>query len=467
MNTPDLIVRSRRLVLERQVVPGAIHIRQGKICAVAPYEDILRGCPVVDVGNLAVMPGLIDLSVHLNEPSRAHWEGFEAATKAAAAGGITTLIDMPSTATPASITAEAIVEKQRVAQRRDLYVDLGFWGGLVPGNIQELKPMRHAGVLGFACSTHIEHPEDFRPAGEHTLREAYPLLARIGAPLLVRPQAAHLIQRQERIWRQLPANDYHAHLIHHPDEAEVHALELVITLSRQFKAKTLVGPISSAQSIALLKQAQASRAPISAMTAPHHLFFHSGHVKPGQTLFKCSPPIREEDDQLALWRATLDDTISLISSDHDPSPAQFKALGAGDFEAARNGIGAMQWLLPSFWTRAKLHGMTLPELAERLSARPAALLGIDHQKGKLAAGFDADLVIFNPEASFIAEGHTLKHPHPQTPYEGWILQGVVESTFLRGQCVYRRQLNNFTPAPHGRLLLWQSAPPSSKENPTR
>lgn len=459
MNSPDLILRSRRLVLEDKVTPGALHIGQGKILKVCGYEDILRGSPVIDMGNLAIMPGLVDTMVHINEPGREHWEGFASATLAAAAGGVTTLVDMPAHASPATITVEALSDKIRAAKANDLYVDVGFWGGLVPGNIQDLKPMWHAGVLGFACTMHVDHPEDFSPVSEHTLREAYPHLARIQAPLTVRCEDPYQLKIAQRHWSNAQATEHSAHLLTHPDEAELEATALIAQLCAEYRVKTHISPISSAQSLALLRQAQKRKLPLSAATSAHHLFFHTGHIRRGQTLFKCAPPIRDEDNQAKLWEAVLEGLIDTICSDHDPSSPEFKALEVGDFESARGGIGAMQWLLPAFWSRAKLHGVTLPELAQRVCAAPAKHVGLGLRKGKIAPGYDADLVIFNPEASFIARAQDLKHKHKQTPYEGWILQGVVEATYLRGQCVFRRQ-NPSQSTPTGQLLLARDSPSS-------
>ena len=455
MDTPDHIVRSRRLVCPDQVRPGALHIAQGKIARVAPYEDILRGCPVTDVGNLAVLPGLVDLMTRAQAPGRDHWEGFEALTRAAAAGGVTTLIDMPWHSTSPTLSAEALGDKLRAASQDALHVDVGFWAGLVPGNIHELKPMRQAGALGVACAMTPQEGHALEDAsssvGEHTLREAYPQLKRLGMPLMVRAQASHLLRRAQRAWLQGDVRSHATWLLAQPIDAELEALGLIMDLCAEHQHPTHVGPISCAEATSMLRQAKRRALPLSASTSPHHLFFHAGQISDGQTLFKASPPIREAHHQDALWLALREGLIELVCSDHDPCSPALKALELGDFESARHGVTSGQWLLPAVWTRAKLQGMTLTELTDLLCLRPAQRLAL-HEKGRLAPGCDADLVILNPEASFIARAQDLRHRHRASPYDGWILQGVVESTYLRGRCVYRRQDPSPRP-PQGRLLL--------------
>ena len=446
MPGPNLIIRGRRVVLPDTIAPRSVHIGEERIVFVGDYDDVVAGCEILDAGEESlVMPGLVDTHVHINAPGRTEWEGFRSATLAAAAGGVTTVIDMPLNSVPPTTTLAAFKVKLETA-RHDCFVDVGFWGGVVPGNTGELAPMFAAGVVGFKCFLVPSGVDEFEHVTEEHLREAMPELTRLGALLIVHAELPGSIRTDgDR------AGDYRSFLESRPRAAENDAVELMIRLSREFGTRVHIVHLSSAEAIPLLREAQAAGVKITAETCPHYLHLAAEDVPEGATEFKCCPPIRERDNREGLWDGLKDGTIGLIVSDHSPCPGEMKLRESGDFMKAWGGIASLQLRLPVVWTEARRRGFSLLDVTRWLCANPARQVSLAPPKGSIMVGSDADLVIWNPDETFTVDASSLHHRHKLTPYAGELLHGVVEKTFLRGRKIYDH--NHFTDAPLGQMLL--------------
>jgi allantoinase len=446
MITPDLIIRGRRVVLPDTVAPRSLHVRDGKIVSVADYESA-ADCELIDVGDESViMPGLVDTHVHINSPGRTDWEGFQTATRAAAAGGVTTLIDMPLNSIPPTTTLTGFETKLEVA-RSSCFVDVGFWGGVVPGNTQELAPMFEAGVVGFKCFLVPSGVDEFPHVTENDLREAMPELARLGAMLIV---------HAELLCGPTDASSdfaYETFLASRPKSAENDAVALMIRLSREFDTRVHIVHLSSAEAVPLLHEARADGVKITAETCPHYLHLAAEDIPQGATEFKCCPPIRERENREALWEGLAEGTIGLIVSDHSPCPGNMKLREKGDFMNAWGGIASLQLRLPIVWTEARRRRFKLHDVCEWLCVNTAKQVSLETRKGAIAAGFDADVVIWNPEGEFVVDAEALHHRHKITPYAGEMLNGVVQTTFLRGKRVYD---GGHFEEPQGQMLLRQA-----------
>ncbi|HVF21741.1 MAG TPA: allantoinase AllB [Pyrinomonadaceae bacterium] len=449
MPTPDLIIRGRTVVSADAIGPASIHIRDEKIVAVRGFDEIVNNCEIVEAsGDSIVMPGLVDTHVHINSPGRSEWEGFPSATRAAAAGGVTTLVDMPLNSIPATTTLAAFQTKLEDA-RDHCFVDVGFWGGVVPGNTAELAPMFAAGVVGFKCFLVPSGVDEFPHVTEEDLREAMPELSRLGAMLIVHAELPGPM-------RATDSADYEGFLRSRPRAAEDEAVQLMIRLSREFGTRVHIVHLSSADALPLLRAAQNEGVKISAETCPHYLHLAAETIPAGATEFKCCPPIRENENRERLWQGLAEGTIEMIVSDHSPCPASMKLRETGDFMAAWGGIASLQLRLPVVWTEARRRGFSLRELTNWICANPARQVSLESRKGALATGRDADVVIWNPDREFVVEGARLKHRHKLTPYERETLNGVVEKTFLRGRKIYDEEhgpVTNTANTPAGRLLL--------------
>jgi allantoinase len=444
MPRPDLIIRGQRVVLPETIAPRSVHIREERIVFVGDYTDVVAGCEIVDAGESVVMPGLVDTHVHINAPGRTEWEGFRSATLAAAAGGVTTLVDMPLNSVPPTTTLAGFKTKLETA-RDECFVDVGFWGGVVPGNTAELAPMFAAGVVGFKCFLVPSGVDEFEHVTEADLREAMPELARLGALLIVHAELPGPITEGGG------GADYRGFLDSRPRAAENEAVELMIRLSREFDTRVHIVHLSSADAVPLLREAQAAGVKISAETCPHYLHFAAEEVPAGATEFKCCPPIRERDNREELWDGLKDGTIGLVVSDHSPCPGEMKLRESGDFMKAWGGIASLQLRLPVVWTEAHRRGFSLLDLTRWLSTNPALQVSFGPQKGSIALGHDADLVIWNPNLQFTVTPSILQHRHKITPYAGEVLSGVVQQTFLRGRKIY--DVGHFIDLPPGHMLL--------------
>lgn len=442
------------MVLPGTVAPASIHVRAGRVTALAAFEDIPSECHLVEAGkNSIIMPGLVDTHVHVNEPGRTEWEGFATATRAAASGGVTTIVDMPLNSIPATTTADALKAKL-TAVRGNLCVDVGFWGGVVPGNTGELAKLWDAGVVGFKCFLIHSGVDEFPNVNESHLREAMPELARLGATLIVHAELPGPIE-SACCTPIGPAGDsdpraYETFLHSRPCAAENQAVELMIRLSRETGCRIHIVHHSSAAALGMLRKSRAAGAQLTVETCPHYLHFAAEDIADGATEFKCCPPIRERANREQLWEALRDGTIDMVVSDHSPCPPEMKLPEQGDFMKAWGGISSLQLRLPVIWTEVRARGFAMNQVAEWLCAAPARQVGLAQRKGSISVGGDCDLVIWNPDREFKVEPKIIHHRHKLTPYAGEVLQGVVEKTFLRGQMVYDGgEFAN----PKGKLLL--------------
>jgi allantoinase len=437
MPSTSLVIRGRQVILPGSIAPAAIEITDGVITALTSYETVTVGREVIEVtDDSVIMPGLVDTHVHVNEPGRTEWEGFATATRAAAAGGVTTLIDMPLNSVPATTTLAGLKTKLEAA-RHQCHVDVGFWGGVVPGNAHELAALFAEGVVGFKCFLVHSGVDEFANVVEADLRQALPELARLGAVLIVHAELPGPIEVAARTAVEAgEARQYKTFLQTRPRAAEDAAVGLMIALSQEFDARVHIVHHSSADSLTMLTEAKRAGVKITAETCPHYLTFAAEQIPDGATEFKCCPPIRERENREQLWAALGDETIDMIVSDHSPCPPEMKLKETGDFLAAWGGISSLQLRLPVVWTEAQRRGFSLQDLSRWLCSAPAKLVGLDKRKGAIAVGFDADLVVWNPSGQFKVEGAALHHRHKLTPYEGMTLSGVVEKTFLRGEKIY-------------------------------
>ena len=437
MHQVELVIRGRRVVTENSVGPASVHIARGYIASISIFEDVPAGCDLIEAEpESVVMPGLVDTHVHVNEPGRTEWEGFETATRAAAAGGVTTIVDMPLNSIPATTTL-ASLETKLSAARGQLHVDAGFWAGVVPGNTSELQKLWEAGVVGFKCFLIHSGVDEFPNVTDKDLREAMPELARLGSLLIVHAEVPGPV---EAAGCNSPGPEssraYETFLRSRPRQAENEAIELMIRLSRETGCRIHIVHHSSADVLPLLRRAKSFGLPLTVETCPHYLHFAAEDIRDGATEFKCCPPVRERENREQLWQALREGTIDLVVSDHSPCPPEMKLCDQGDFMNAWGGISSLQLRLPVMWTDASMRGFDLKQLTEWLCAAPARQVGLSHLKGSLKPGADADVVIWNPDADFRVAPESIHHRHKLTPYAGETLRGVVEKTFLRGQMVY-------------------------------
>jgi allantoinase len=442
-------IRSKRVVTPEGVRAATVHIRNGVIKKISGYNDFPSGKHLYDARESVVMPGLVDTHVHINEPGRTEWEGFETATRAAAAGGVTTLIDMPLNSIPATTTAAAL-ETKRTAARKKCWVNVGFWGGVVPGNAGELRALHQAGAFGFKCFLVPSGVPEFPHVTEDDLRAALPELAALETPLLVHAELPGPIEEANKKLAKADPAKYRTWLFSRPPSAETKAVEMMIRLAREFNARVHIVHLSSELSVPLIQRAKKEGVRITAETCPHYLFFASGSIRNGRTEFKCAPPIRDLRNNKSLWTALDKDAIDFVASDHSPSPPEMKCLDTGDFLRAWGGISSLQLGLPVMWTKLSGRNYSLKHLVRWMCSGPARLAGLEKRKGAIAIGYDADIVVWNQEKRFIVRPTMLQHRHKLTPYANQPLRGEVEATFLRGEMIYDR--GRFLGAPRGALL---------------
>lgn len=389
---------------------------------------------VYDAGDALVLPGFVDTHVHVNEPGRTAWEGFATATDAAAAGGVTTIVDMPLNCSPVTCSVSALEAKRESATGK-LRVDVGFWGGVVPGNAADLAGLAAAGVLGFKCFLVGSGLDEFPPVGEADLRPAMRELARLGLPLLAHAEAPGPIAAAAR-GRPGTSASYADWLASRPPEAEVEAVRLLVRLAGETGCAVHVVHVSAHQCLPVIAAAKDAGLPVTAETCPHYLTFEAAEIPAGSTLFKCAPPIREADNRERLWEGLEGGTLDLVASDHSPCPPADRALDTGDYFAAWGGIASLQLGPRAVWTEARHRGIAPERLVEWMAEAPARLAGLEDRKGRIAAGFDADLVVFEPDAEFVVQAGRLFDRHCLTPYEGRSLRGEVRRTWVGGRLVF-------------------------------
>ena len=431
MPAPPVAIHSKRVLLPDGMREATLLVSDGIISAVIRGLARTEGVELVDVDDLVVMPGVIDPHVHINEPGRTLWEGFDTASRAAAAGGITMLVDMPLNASPVTTTADAF-DKKTTSAAGQLHVDCGSWGGVVPGNLPELEPLIQKGVLGFKAFLTHSGIDEFPNVTEADLRQAMPVIAAHGLPLLVHCE----LETGTTPPTQTDPRSYPQYLASRPTAWEDEAIALMIRLCEEYRCRTHIVHLSSASSIEAIREAKQKGLPLTVETAPHYLYFAAGDIPDGNPLFKCAPPIREKENNDRLWAALEEGVIDFVATDHSPAPPDLKAAETGDLTKAWGGISSLQLSLAIVWTAAKRRGVALNELSKWLSAAPALLAGEQERRGKIASGYRADLVIWNPGQSFRVEQQMLHHRHKATPYLGEELYGVVAQTWLYGQKIY-------------------------------
>ena len=441
-------IRSSRVVTPTGERSAAIIIEDGLIAEVTDHHELPDNIDVIDFGDSVISPGIVDAHVHINEPGRTDWEGFETATAAAAAGGVTTLIDMPLNSSPVTTTLAALEEKRSAAKGK-CRVDVGFYGGVIPGNEDDLQPLIEAGVFGlkaFMCDSGLD---EFPASGKAELRSALATLKASGIPLLVH---AEIIgdapePKNERSFKEFVQS--------RPGQFEVDAIELMIGLCKEFNTPVHIVHLATNLALPQISAAKKSGLPITVETCPHYLHFCADEIEDGATSFKCTPPIRDKANRDDLIAAVENGLIETIGSDHSPCPPDMKQLETGNLSKAWGGIASLQLSLSIMATLARQQSWSLGLLSERLSQRPAEIFGLGNSKGRIEKGYDADLVVWDPESKFTARGSELYHRHDVTPYEGGELYGVVNQTFVRGNLVYdsgREKTNRLVGDPAGALL---------------
>ncbi|MEU7134290.1 allantoinase AllB [Streptomyces sp. NPDC046261] len=438
----ELILRSTRVVVPEGIRPAAVAVTGGRIAAVLPHGDAAPpGAVVEDFGDDVLLPGLVDTHVHVNDPGRSEWEGFRSATRAAAAGGVTTLVDMPLNSLPPTTTVAGLRAK-RAAARAGAHTDVGFWGGALPTNLADLRPLHDAGVFGFKSFLSPSGVEEFPHLGRADLEAVAREIAALGGLLIVHAEDPHHLEDAPRAG----GTRYADFLASRPRAAENEAVGALLAAARRHGTRVHVLHLSSADALPALAAARAGGLPVTVETCPHFLTLTAEEVPDGATEFKCCPPIREAANQEALWAGLAEGTIDCVVSDHSPCTADLKVP---DFARAWGGISSLQLGLPAVWTAARRRGHTLHDVARWMAGGPAALAGLA-AKGAIAPGKDADFAVLAPDETFTVDPAALHHRNPVTAYAGRTLHGVVRSTWLRG----RKIADHGTPLtePTGRLL---------------
>lgn len=458
-------LRSRRVITPEGERAAVVLIEGERISAVLPFDDVPQGIPVQDLGHTALLPGLVDVHTHINEPGRTEWEGFDTGSRAAAAGGFTTIVDMPLNCLPETTNVDAL-ETKRDAARGKSFVDFALWGGAVNGNQADIAALAHAGVPGFKCFLIYPGCDGFTEIDRANLELAAPRIAETGLPLLVHAELAGPIdaafsrlERDGANWRE-----YATYLASRPDEAELEAIDLLLDLCRKHRFPLHIVHLSTAQALPLLRAAKREALPLTVETCPHYLHFAAEDIPDGATLLKCAPPIRSRANRELLWQALLDGTIDLIATDHSPCPPEMKRLTAtqtgvepGRFDEAWGGIPSLSVALPVIWTECARRNVPLATLAQWMSTRPAALAGLADRIGAIAAGKHANLIAFDPDATFHVDPALLHQRHPISPYTGEKLRGVVSATWLRGEQVFDG--GRFPGTPRGQEYRREQAEP--------
>jgi allantoinase len=440
---------SKRIVTPRGTQPGALLVEGEKILAICQPSEIPADAVFHDCGNDALLPGLVDTHVHINQPGRTEWEGFRTATQAAAAGGYTTLVDMPLNCLPETTTVAALEEKRSAAQG-ECFVDWAAWGGAVADNQQHILPLARAGVLGFKCFLIYPGCDGFRMVDQQQLEAALPFIAELDLPLLVHAELAESIDAATSKLQGANWRSYATYLASRPDQAELDAIRLMIRLCRQYGFRLHIVHLSTALALDELQAARAEGLPITVETCPHYLHLAAEDIDDGATLLKCAPPIRGKENQRKLWNGLRDGIVDMIVTDHSPCPPAMKREDLGRFDLAWGGIASLSLALSIIHTECYRRGFTLDDIVRWMSSAPATLAGLSHRVGSLEAGREANFIVFDTEAEFAVTAKRLHYRHAISPYLNETLRGGVKATYLRGEAVYR--YGSFAPTPSGREL---------------
>jgi allantoinase len=450
--------RSTRVLTAEGLRPAAFWVEDGRILSVGNWDEVPASAVLHDFGDLVLLPGIVDSHVHINEPGRTEWEGFSTATRAAASGGVTTLVDMPLNCIPETIDAAAL-DAKRAAAKGKAWVDWAAWGGVVRGNSEALPALAAAGVPGFKCFLIHSGIDGFAWVDEIDLRLALAKLRETGLPLLAHAELAGPVEAATAALNAAGADwrKYSTYLASRPDSAEIEAIALLIRLAEEFQTHIHIVHLATAQALPLLAEARGRGLPITAETCVQYLWFSGEEIRDGATEYKCAPPIRSAADRDALWRALEAGLIDLVATDHSPCPPEMKRCSEGRFDLAWGGISSLGLALPVMWTAVVRRGMDLNKgmnrIAAWMSAGPAMLAGLTGRKGALIAGLDADFVAFDPDVSWTVTEESLHFRHKLSPYLGAELRGRILETWLRGERVFSQ--DGFADAPHGRELVRQ------------
>lgn len=426
---------SRRVVTPEGIRQASVLVEGELIRDVVKHDQVPREAKILDFGDAAILPGLIDAHVHVNDPGRTEWEGFEAATRAAAAGGFTCIVDMPLNCVPATTGVDAL-EAKRAAAKDRCWVDWAAWGGVVADNQQGITKLADAGVRGFKCF--LVHPgiDEFSMVTKQQLREALPYVAQTGLPLLVHAELPDCIDAATKNLETADWTAYPTYLNSRPEESELSAINLLIALCSEYEFRLHIVHLSAAQALPALRAARLEGLPVSVETCPHYLHFQAESISRGATQFKSAPPIRGAENREQLWDAVKNGTIDLVASDHSPCPPQMKRFAEGNFRTAWGGIPGLSVALPVMFTEARARGFSLTDIARWMAEAPARLVGCQLRKGKIAAGYDADLVVFDEASDVVVTTERLHHRHSFSPYLGEKLKGEVKATYVRGSLVF-------------------------------
>ena len=450
-----LALRCERTLVDGHIRPATVVVSQGKVAGILDFDAQVEAVRVETIASGVLLPGLVDTHVHINEPGRTEWEGFNTATQAAAAGGITTVVDMPLNCTPVTTTADALRQKIASLQGK-LWVDCGFWGGVVPDSLDALDELIRAGVLGVKSFTIHSGIDDFPQVDASHLRRAIRILAEHQVPYLI-----HAELDKEESEPPLIGKSYQSFLASRPRRWEDEAIEMLIALAQDAAAENVsarlhVVHLSSADALPALHAAQQQGLQISAETCPHYLTLFAEDIPDGKTLFKCCPPIREDENRQRLWQGLAEGTIGFVVSDHSPCTPQLKHIDSGDIEHAWGGISSLQFGLSLTWTEAQQRGYSIEQIVDWMSTRPAEFAGLGQRKGRIAVGYDADFCVFDDSAEYVIHADMIKYRHKVTPYAGRKVKGVVLRTFVRGQEVFAA--GDILNTPMGEPLLRQGGP---------
>jgi allantoinase len=441
----NFLIHSTRCFINNQFVDATLHIKNKKIHQIYYGFHKLENITFLDYDNLIVMPGIIDAHVHINEPGREEWEGFETATKAAAIGGITTLIEMPLNANPVTTTVEAFKIKQ-LASKNKLHVNCGFYGGIIPTNADDIEELIKAGVFGIKGFLTHSGIDEFPNVNKALLEAIAPILKTYDIPLLL-----HCELSDTNVPEVENPKSYQEYLHSRPQHWETNAIDLALDIQKKFDIKVHIVHLSASEGLERIKEHKQKTNKLTVETCSHYLYFNAENIPDASPIYKCAPPIREKDNKNLLWNAVLNGDFNLLASDHSPAPPERKQLESGDFFKAWGGISGLQFTLPILFSEGKQRGLTLEKLIPLLTENPAQFLGLEQQKGKLQEGFDADITVWDDSKAFTITKESIKHKHKATPYANETLFGKVIHTFVNGtQVVENSKLKTLQ---QGRLLL--------------